>query len=82
MYSEDSKKLINTFISDKYALDESSLTPNMTFRDDLKIDSLDVIDVIFFIENRFNIKIKIDELATISKLEDLYVLVDKYASTK
>ena len=82
MFSEDSKKLINSFIADKYELDESSLTPNMTFRDDLKIDSLDVIDAIFFIESRFNVKIKMDELATLSKLEDLYILVEKYDSKK
>lgn len=82
MFSEYSKKLINSFIAEKYAFDELSLTPNMTFRDDLKIDSLDAIDVVFFIESHLSVKIKIDELANLSKLEDLYLLVDKYGSKK
>lgn len=77
MYTEKNKNLINDFISNKFEIDKSLLTPEANFKSDISIDSLDVIDIIFFIESHFKVKIKIDDLKSLSNLEDLYRLADQ-----
>ena len=54
--SEISMK-IKTIISEKLGVEESALTPNASFSNDLGLDSLDVLETFMHLEKAFDIKI-------------------------
>ncbi|ANB11106.1 Acp1p [Sugiyamaella lignohabitans] len=56
--------------------DPSKITPSANFSTDLGLDSLDVVDALFFIEEEFNIEIpdhEADEIHTVAQAVD-YIL--------
>ncbi len=54
---------VKKVISERFDIDQSKITPEASFMTDLGFDSLDTYDVIFDIEEEFNIKIGDDEKA-------------------
>ena len=57
---------IKSVIVEQLGVDESLVTPNASFVDDLGADSLDVVDLIMGIEEEFDIEIADEDAETIS----------------
>lgn len=47
------------------------LSPDLSFKDDIKMDSVDVIEIIMALENEFEIEIPDEELARFKTFGDL-----------
>lgn len=56
------EKLIDA-IADVLEIEESEISADSKFVDDLGADSLDVMEIIMSLESEFNIKINMEELA-------------------
>ncbi|MBE6939168.1 MAG: acyl carrier protein [Ruminococcaceae bacterium] len=62
---------IRAIICDKFALEESAVTPETSFVEDLSADSLDMVEVIMALEEEFEIgEISEDALASIKTVGD------------
>jgi len=48
---------VKTILREKLGLDESRLTPNASFSNDLGLDSLDVLETLMALEKEFGIRI-------------------------
>jgi len=64
------KKIISPFLKE---LNDFEMDDHLT--DDLGIDSLDLIDILFKIEEEFNLNFKEQDIAKLSKVEDAVDLI-------
>ncbi len=57
------------------AVDESKVTPDASFADDLGADSLDLVELVMALEETFDIEVGEDELKDISTVGQAFELV-------
>jgi acyl carrier protein len=74
--SEDILKRVIRVIAETQRIPEESVSADATF-EDLKIDSLDGIQIAFAIENEFNINVPDEAIKTIRGVRDLAEGVEK-----
>ncbi len=67
---------INRFLLEDIELEEELLKPEATLKDDLKIDSLDYVDIAVMIENTFGFKIKPEDMKGVITLDDFYKFIE------
>lgn len=58
--------------------DEEKITPEANLADDLKIDSLDAVELVMAIEEEEGIKIPDEELANMKTVNDIMECIEKY----
>lgn len=58
--------------------DESKISPEALIADDLKIDSLDAVELVMSLEDEFGIKIPDGELFDMKTVGDIVACVEKY----
>ncbi|MCQ2336926.1 MAG: phosphopantetheine-binding protein [Paludibacteraceae bacterium] len=75
MKKEEVIEIVNNFLVEDFDLDKNSITPESTITTDLGIDSLDIIDIIVSVKEKFGFKLEKDELMTVKTLSDLYELI-------
>lgn len=69
---------VKAFMVEKFDVAEDKLTPEADFIEDLGFDSLDTVEMIMDMEEQFDCEIPEEEVASISKFEDLVTyLADK-----
>lgn len=73
----ESMDRIKKLIVKQLGVDESKITENSSFLDDLGADSLDIIDLIIEIEEEFNIEIPDKEMEKIKTVGDVIKYLDK-----
>ena len=70
---------VKAIIVDKLGVEESEVTNEASFTNDLGADSLDTVELIMEFEKEFNISIPDDEAEKISKVGDAVDYVEKHA---
>lgn len=75
MKKEEVIEIVNNFLVEDFDLDKNSITPESTITTDLGIDSLDIIDIIVSVKEKFGFKLEKDELIGVKTLADLYELI-------
>jgi acyl carrier protein len=73
VYRTELKKII----SDKLGLEDLTLTENLSFRNDLGIDSLDFCEVIWEVEKKFKVSIPDEEIESIHTVGQLIHYLDQ-----
>lgn len=68
-------EIIQDILVSKFALDPAALTPDAGL-DQLGIDSLAVLELLFEIEDRFGLKIKEDTPDSLATLQDVALYID------
>lgn len=58
--------------------DEEKITPEANLAEDLKIDSLDAVELVMAIEEEEGIKIPDEELANMKTVKDIMECIEKY----
>lgn len=58
-------------------LDKSTLTMETSFKDDLKADSLDVVEIIMEVENEFGVEISDEEIVNYNTIGDVVRSLDE-----
>ena len=61
---------VKAIIVDKLGVDESEVTPNASFTNDLGADSLDTVELIMELEKEFGMSIPDDQAETIATVQD------------
>lgn len=69
-------ELLQTILTEEFKLSPARLVPEATLTD-LGIDSLDLVDLLFKIEDRFGLKIKDDVPRSLVSLNDVAAYIDE-----
>ena len=78
MNREEIIKAVNSIFIDRFELDESELTPDKNIADDLQLDSLDLVDMIVGLQQKFGINLRENkEIRNVRTLDDVYRLFEK-----
>ena len=71
-------KTVNSIFVERFELDESELTPDKRIIEDLQLDSLDLVDMIVGLQQKFGIMLRENkEIREVKTLEDVYTLFEK-----
>ena len=70
---------VKEIIVDKLGVDESEVTPEASFTNDLGADSLDTVELIMEFEKEFNIAIPDDQAEKISTVGDAITYLESNA---
>ena len=68
------KNEFNSFLTNKFEI-KHEIDDKLKITDTLGLDSLDLIDLVVFIEEEYNVKIKAEDFANFSCLNDLSLFV-------
>ncbi|MCB0393656.1 MAG: hypothetical protein KDD25_03820 [Bdellovibrionales bacterium] len=66
---------VNTSMSEGFEIPLENLTPQAHLFDDLKLDSLDAVDMMVHLEERLNIKVDAERFREVRHLGDVYNLI-------
>jgi len=69
---------VKAIIADKLGVDESEVTPEASFTNDLGADSLDTVELIMEFEKEFNIGIPDDQAEKISTVGDAIKYIEEH----
>ena len=73
-------KTVNSIFVERFELDESELTPDKRIIEDLQLDSLDLVDMIVGLQQKFGIMLRDKpEVRAVRTLGDVYILFEKLA---
>ena len=72
----DIESRVKAIIVDKLGVDESEVTPDSSFTNDLGADSLDTVELIMEFEKEFNLAIPDDQAETIGTVGDAIKYVE------
>ncbi len=77
----DTKSRVVAIIVDKLGVDESEVTEEASFTNDLGADSLDTVELIMEFEKEFNIAIPDDQAEKIGTVGEAIEYIDKNAQS-
>ena len=73
MTRDEVQKKLASILSESFAIPEEKVTPEATFRGTLGLDSLDIVDLVYFLQKEFDFEADLDDyrdLHTVAKLMD------------
>lgn len=62
-------------ISSRLSIDINSISDELNLKDDLKVDSLDLVEIVMDIEDEYGISISNDQAVNIKTVGDLFDIV-------
>jgi acyl carrier protein len=82
MDSEEIRNQIKGFISNAANIDPSQIGDKASYKDDLGLDSLTMLEISVDLESEFDLIVPEEEFANIKTLQDSVDLVQKYLAAK
>ena len=71
---------IKSIITEQLGVDESEVTPEADFVDDLGADSLDTVELVMALEEEFGIEISDEDSEKIKTVGDVTKYIDEHSS--
>lgn len=72
MKEQEIIKIVNDFLIDEFELEPEQIQMNTSLREELAIESLDLVDIIVLIESEFGFKIEPVEIVKVNTMRELY----------
>ena len=82
MTREEIIEKVDGFLTDEFEIEETRISPDANFKDDLELESLDFVDIVVIIERDFGFKVKSEDLIHIRQLSDLYNYIEEQVKYK
>lgn len=76
MNREEIIRVVNEFLTEELEIDAALLKDEALLKEDLKIDSLDFVDIAVIVEREFKVKIKPEEMKNVKTLAQFYDYVE------
>lgn len=74
-------KAVNSIFIERFELDESELTPEKRIIEDLQLDSLDIVDMIVGLQQKFGIMLRDNpKIRSVKTIGDVYDLFEELAA--
>lgn len=77
MTLEQIEQKVNSFLIDELEIEEEKITGDARLKDDLGIDSLEVVDVVVYIEESFGFKMKPEDFKVVKTVNELYSFIEE-----
>ncbi len=77
MTLEQIEQKVNAFLIDELEIEEEKITGDARLKDDLGIDSLEVVDVVVYIEENFGFKMKPEDFKVVKTVNELYSFIEE-----
>ncbi len=78
MLSNEHLNALKALVADKLGVDEAEIVPEAHFIDDLNADSLDLVELIMSIEEKFNLKIEDEDAEKIQTVGDAIAYLEEH----
>jgi acyl carrier protein len=78
--SEDTTKKVIEIISKQLEIEADKIKPEASFTDDLKADSLAVVELVLALEEEFGIEIPDEDTEKIRTVQDAITYIEQHAS--
>jgi acyl carrier protein len=78
LMAESIEEKVKQIIVDELGVDESEVTPNARFIDDLGADSLDTVELVMRFEEEFGIEIPDEEAEKIQSVRDAMAYIEEH----
>ena len=69
---------VKEIMVDTLGCDEDKIAPEASLADDLNIDSLDAVELVMAIEEKYGIKIPDEELGNMKLVSDIVAAIEQY----
>ncbi|MDR1103555.1 MAG: phosphopantetheine-binding protein [Tannerella sp.] len=76
MERKEIEMLTRDFLIEEMEIEAELLTGGAKLKEDLGLDSLDFVDIVVIVEERFGFKIKPEEMARVTTVNDFYGYID------
>lgn len=80
MERKEIEEKVRNFLINDLEIDEEKISDDAKLKDDLGIDSLDLVDIVVIVEKNFSFKIKPDEMKEVKTLKDFCDYIEKNVS--
>lgn len=75
MTKQEVAEKVKAFLVEDFEIEENLLLPENRIKEDVGIDSLDIVDIIVTVNNVFGVKLENKELAAVKTLDEFYNLI-------
>jgi acyl carrier protein len=69
---------MKAYIADQLNIDESEITPETDFKEDLGADSLDLYELVMNLEDEYSIEIPVEDLQGMTKVGDVIAYLKEH----
>jgi acyl carrier protein len=76
MKREEIIRIVNDFLISEIELEEELIKDDALLKEDLDIDSLDFVDIVVIVEQKFGFKIKPEEMSKVRTLSQFYDYIE------
>lgn len=82
MERNEIEKIVKDFLIEEFEIDEDKIKPEALLKDDLGIDSLDLVDIVVIVEKHFDFKIKPEEMNEVLTLSQFCDYIESKVENK
>lgn len=79
MERKEIEEKVKNFLVNDLEIDEEKISDDALLKEDLGIDSLDLVDIVVIVEKNFGFKIKPEEMKTVKTLEQFCDYIEEKA---
>ena len=77
MTRQEIEEKVRAFLIDDLEIDEDKISDDATLKDDMGIDSLDFVDIVVIVEERFGFRIKPEEMKGIKTFAEFCTYIEQ-----
>lgn len=77
MTRQEIEQKVSKFLVDEFEIDEDKIKGGAILKDDLNIDSLDLVDLVVVVKKVFGFKIQLEEMKAVKTLNDFYDYIER-----
>lgn len=77
MTKDEIKNIVNGLLEEEFEIAQDAIVPEARLREDLGIDSLEVVDIIVAVQENFGFKPTAEQMKAAVTLDDFYELIYK-----
>ena len=75
MKEQEIIKIVNDFLINEFELEPEQIKTDTLLRDELELESLDLVDIIVLIEREFGFKVEPTEIVKVNTVGELYTFI-------
>lgn len=76
------EEIVKSFLIEDIEIEENKIKPEALLKDDLGIDSLDLVDIVVIVEKHFGFKIKPEEMTSVHTLSQFCDYIESKVGDK